>query len=438
MRKTCHTPYQKRPGKQKKYIEIATARPTYGRGGNAKARNKSSYGRQVKAAKASRTCRSTIAADRLTRALRRAKARRSASTARVHRVSVLVTLAGQYARAARGETRCAARRDARSRARPRRPTATAAATTTTATVDGETDGRRRRRRWRWRRQRRRRTPRRDDFFPPHLLVVAECFVEQGKSVVDVLGDSYRIVLRCLRLAQHLDPFPGGRLRRLPGKLGPSHVHLFSTADLNLAAKFRFHFTRDLCPRPRGAPTLSRTLYTDVRSPIYARAHTHGKYAHEHGHRGRRVGLSGRCLFGPRRPASAALGCGRKIRAYLSNREPGLLRRATPLKAAPSRPSPIFSLYQIHPPARPRDVFPPPKFTETRTAESGSKFNTRFDRRNDLRVCSCQWKRGSRRKEYFSSATATSGAVFSENKITYHFSIDTCAIENPLARRYIAC
>lgn len=77
----------------------------------------------------------------------------------------------------------------------------------------------------------------------------------------------------------------------------------------------------ICAHGREAHRLSRTLYTDVRSPIIrARAHTHG-------HRGplRR--------FGRHRPASAALGRGRKIRAYLSNREPELLRRATPLKCA---------------------------------------------------------------------------------------------------------
>lgn len=58
----------------------------------------------------------------------------------------------------------------------------------------------------------------------YLLVVTKCFVEQGKSVIDVLGDGYRIALGCLGLAENFDTFPGDRLWRLPGKLGPSHVH----------------------------------------------------------------------------------------------------------------------------------------------------------------------------------------------------------------------
>lgn len=135
-------------------------------------------------------------------------------------------------------------------------------------------------------------PRRVNFFSPHLVVVTECFVEQGKSVVDVLGDSYRIVLRCLKLAEHLDPFPGGRLWRLPGKLGPSHVHCFqrqtSTSERNSASillAIRVH--------GREVHRLSRVHYnTDVRSPTYARIH--GAYtarAQTHAHGGRRLFLS---------------------------------------------------------------------------------------------------------------------------------------------------
>lgn len=98
------------------------------------------------------------------------------------------------------------------------------------------------------------------FLSPHLVVVTECFVEQGKSVVDVLGDSYRIVLRRLKLAEHLDPFPGGRLRRLSGKLGPSHVHCSqrqtSTSERNSASILASDFC-DHGRETRGAPGLSR-------------------------------------------------------------------------------------------------------------------------------------------------------------------------------------
>jgi len=143
-------------------------------------------------------------------------------------------------------------------------------------------------------------PRRVNFLSSHLVVVTECFVEQGKSVVDVLGDSYRIVLRCLKLAEHLDPFPGGRLWRLPGKLGPSHVHSFqrqtSTSERNSASIL-------LAIRAHGREVhrLSRVHYnTDVRSPTYARIH--GAYtarAQTHAHGGWRMDDGG---YGGRRAA----------------------------------------------------------------------------------------------------------------------------------------
>lgn len=82
----------------------------------------------------------------------------------------------------------------------------------------------------------------DKRYTNYLLVVTKCFVEQGKSVVDVLGDGYRITLGCLGLTENFDPFPGNRLRRLPGKLGPSHVHFFqrptSTSQRNSVSILR--------------------------------------------------------------------------------------------------------------------------------------------------------------------------------------------------------
>lgn len=110
----------------------------------------------------------------------------------------------------------------------------------------------------------------DSFFPLYLLVVTERLVEQGKSVVDVFGDGYRIALRCFRLAEHLDPFPGSRLRRLSGKLGPSHVHCSqrrtSTSQRNSAS-----ILLAICAERR---TDSRVHYIHQRTLSAIRAHIH--------------------------------------------------------------------------------------------------------------------------------------------------------------------
>lgn len=67
----------------------------------------------------------------------------------------------------------------------------------------------------------------------YLLVVTECLVEQGKSVINVLGDGYGIALIRLGPSENLDTFSRYRLRRFAGKLGPSHVQMvYSTIDFH--------------------------------------------------------------------------------------------------------------------------------------------------------------------------------------------------------------
>lgn len=82
----------------------------------------------------------------------------------------------------------------------------------------------------------------------YLFAVGEGLVEEGKSVVDVLGrDGYGIGAGHLGLPEDLDPLPRDRLRRLPGELGSPHAiakgfdsTLGSAALLALARQLPFH------------------------------------------------------------------------------------------------------------------------------------------------------------------------------------------------------